>query len=650
MQLLLGRVKIRVSKFNISGGITGKILRVNLSDNKIKVEDNSYAERWIGGRAISSWILLNEVGPEVKWDDPENYLIFGAGALVGTILPAANRMNIETVNVFNNGKGSSSFGGHFSPEVKFAGFDQIVISGKSDKPVYLYIEDGKAEIREAKHLWNKSTYETEELLKTELKDNKIEVASIGPAGENLVHGSAIIIDCGRTAGGSGVGCVMGDKKIKAIVVRGHKEIKVAFPEEFVERAYEAFQKIMKRPTAKLFRKKTLGGLVYNDSEQFDELWEMMHTVRNSQDVHWSREKRTRMMGKNGVGKHFKKIQACYACPVGCQPFSKIEEGKYKGTKGLGYWINSVMWSGKMDVTDPEASLKYHIRANQLGLDGDNSSVVMSWAFEAYEKGLLTKADTDGLELTWGNTEAMMELQEKIAYRKGFGDFLADGVVEAARKLGKGSDRFAIHQKNQDTLDPYRLAKGWSLACATSPIAGRHMRGSLNLPIAFGPKGVKFNPYSYEDQPPMVFWELRSKEIEDIIGICVYVGTWSGVYALEPSDYVDLTNLALGTDLSEEEFMLLGQKSYNLEKAFNTLHVGFTRKDDLPHRRFFEDPIQSGPHKGEKLDMIKYNLMLDKFYELHGWDKETGLQTRETLEGLGLKDVAEKLAKAGRLIE
>jgi aldehyde:ferredoxin oxidoreductase len=559
-------------------------------------------------------------------------------------------MNIDSLNVFNNGKGSSNFGGHFSPQLKFAGFDQLVISGKAEKPIYLFIEDGKVEIRDANHLWGKNTFDTEKTLKNELNDNKIEIASIGPAGEHLVRGSSVIIDCARTAGGSGIGCIMGDKKLKSIVVRGHKAVKVAYPEKFLNRVYKAYQKIMKRPLAKLFRKKTLGGLVYNDSEQFDELWEMMHTVRNAQDVHWSREKRAKIMGKNGVGKFFKKIQACYVCPVGCQPYSEISEGKYKGAKGLGYWINSVMWSGKMDITDPDASLKYHLRANQLGLDGDNSSVVMSWAFEAYEKGLLTKDDTDGLELTWGNVDAMMELQEKIAYRKGFGDFLADGVVKAAEKLGKGSERFATHQKYQDTLDPYRLAKGWSLACATSPVAGRHMRGSVNVPAVFGPRGAKFNPFSYEDQPPIVFWELRSKEIEDIIGICVYVGTWSGVYALEPSDYVDLTNLALGIDLNEEEFMLLGQKSYNLEKAFNTLHVGFTRKDDLPHRRFFEDPIQSGPHKGEKLDINKYNSMLDKFYELHGWDKETGWQTRETLEILGLKDVAEKLAKVGRLIE
>ena len=639
-----------MNKFQIKGGITGKILRVDLSAEKVRKEDNIYAERWIAGRALSSWILLNEMDPTTKWSDPENYLIFGAGALVGTITPATCRTNIDTINVFNNGKGSSNVGGHFSPEMKFAGFDQIIIKGKAEKPVYLYISDGNAEIRDASHLWSKTTYETENNLKKELKDNKIEVACIGPAGENIVRGSAIIIDCGRTAGGSGVGCVMGDKKLKAIVIRGHNSVKVAHPEEFLQRAYKAFQKIITRPTAKLFRKKTLGGMVYNDSKQFDELWEMMHTVKNSQDVHWSREQRSRIMGKEGVGRFFKKIQACYACPVGCQPYSEINEGEYKGAKGLGYWINSVMWSGKMDVTNPEASLQYHLRANQLGLDGDNSSVVMSWAFEAYEKGLLTKKDTDGLELVWGNFNAMLDLQEKIARRTGFGNFLADGVVAASKKLGKGSEKFAINQKGQDTLDPYRVCKGWSLGCATSPVAGRHMRGSINVPIAFGPKDVDFNPYSYKDQPPIVFWELRAKEIEDIIGICVYTGTWSGVYALEPSDYVELTKLALGIEITEEEFMFLGQKAYNLEKAFNTIHVGFTRDDDLPHRRFFEDPILSGPHKGETLDMEKYNAMLDAFYELHGWDIKTGWQTRQTLKSLELEDVAEKLAAVGRLVD
>ena len=637
-------------EFNIKGGITGKILRVNLSTGKTYVEDNVYAKRWIGGRAIQSWILLNETNPDTKWSDPENLLMFGAGPFVGTIIPATCRTSIDTIHAFNNGKGSSNLGGHFSPQIKFAGFDHIIIKGKSDKPVYLYVSDGKGEIRDASHLWGKTTYETEESLKKELNDKKIEVASIGPAGENLVRGSAIIVDCARAAGGSGVGCIMGDKKLKALVVRGHGSVKVAYPEKFIEKAEQAFKKIMSQPTAKFFRRVTLAGMVYNDKEQFDALFEMMHTTRNAQDVHWTREQRSKMLGKEGIPKYQTKVQACSICPVGCQPVSEIKEGKYAGTKGLGWWINGCLWNAKMDLTDPDAGLYYYLRANQLGLDGDNSSVAMAWAFEAYEKGLLTKDDTDGLELTWGNSEAALVLQEKLAKREGFGDFLADGVLAAAKKLGKGSERFALHQKGQDTLDPYRLAKCWSLACATSPIAGRHMRGSLNVDQAFGPKGVKFNPFSYDAAPPMVFWELRTKEIEDMLGICVYVGTWSGVYALEPSDYVDLMNVTLGIEISEDELMLQGQRSYNLEKAFNTVHVGFKREDDLPHKRFFEDPILSGPQKGKTLDISKYNGMLDAFYDLQGWDRETSWQTRETLEKLGMSDVAEKLAAVGRLVE
>ncbi|MHA1220953.1 MAG: aldehyde ferredoxin oxidoreductase family protein, partial [Candidatus Heimdallarchaeota archaeon] len=545
-----------MTEYNIKGGITGKILRVDLGTGKTRVEDNSYAKRWLGGRTLQSWILLNETKPDTNWSDPENLLMFGAGPIVGTLIPASCRTAIDTINVYNNGKGSSNLGGHFSPQMKFAGFDHIFIKGKSEKPVYLYVSDGKGEIRDASHLWGKTTYETEEMLKKELNDKKIEVASIGPAGEKIVRGSSIIVDCARAAGGSGVGCTMGDKKLKSVVVRGHGSVKVAHPEKFMKQVDLAFKKIMSVPTAKYFRKVTLAGMVYNDQEQFDALFEMMHTRKNSQDVHWTREQRTKMLGKEGVKKHHTKIQACSICPVGCQPFSEITEGQYAGTKGLGYWINAVQWSAKMDITDPTSSLYYYLRANQLGLDGDNTSVVIAWAFEAYEKGLLTKEDTDGLELTWGNSDAAIALQEKIANRDGFGDFLADGVVAAAKKLGKGSDKFAIHQKGQDSLDPYRLAKGWSLACATSPIAGRHMRGSLNVDQAFGPKGVKFNPFSYKDAPPMVFWQLRTKEIEDMLGLCVYVGTWSGVYALEPSDYVNLINVTLGTNINEEELMLI----------------------------------------------------------------------------------------------
>jgi aldehyde:ferredoxin oxidoreductase len=446
---------------------------------------------------------------------------------------------------------------------------------------------------------------------------------------------------------------MGGKKLKAIAVRGHGSIRVAHPEKFIEAAERARKKILNNPIAKPFRERTLAGMMYTDAERDDPWWDLMHTAKNSQEVYWSRERRRRICSpKVGVYKYRKKIFACFSCPVGCMPFSEIDEGKYKGTKGSGFWVNSVYWPARMDVDDPAAALKYHINANRLGLDGDDSSVVLSWAFECYDRKLLTKEDTDGLELEWGNEEAMIKMQEKLAYREGIGDLLADGVVEASRKLGKGSDKFAIQQKGQDTADPYRVAKSWALGCCTSPVAGRHMRGSANTPLAYGPKGVKFNPYSYEDAPEIVYWQLRAKEIEDIIGICSYgAGTEDGIpHALMPSDFVELTGYALGIELSAEEFMLIGRRSYNLEKAFNTIHTNFDRKDDLPHRRFFEDPIKSGPRKGETLDKEKFNKMLDEFYELQGWDRETGLQTRKCLEELDMTDVAEKLEKAGKLIE
>jgi len=262
--------------------------------------------------------------------------------------------------------------------------------------------------------------------------------------------------------------------------------------------------------------------------------------------------------------------------------------------------------------------------------------------------LLTKEDTDGLELKWGNEDAMIRMVEKLAYRRGFGDFLADGVKEASRKLGKGSEQFAIHMKGQDSADPYRIAKGWGLGVSTSPVAGRHLRGAVISPEATGPKRINFSPTEYENQPQAVFWRVQVKELEDMMGLCHYVGLKGGVHALEPSDYVDLTNAAMGLNLTEEEFMLIGRRSYNLEKAFNTIHTSFDRKDDLPPRRFMEEPVKSGPYAGYKCDEEKWNEMLDKFYELHGWDKRTSWQIHKCLVELGMEDVAKKIENAGKL--
>ncbi|MBU2535648.1 MAG: hypothetical protein KKD83_05740 [Chloroflexi bacterium] len=632
----------------ISGGLAGKILRVDLGSKKITTEDTEkYAKRYIGGRAINNFILLNELAPQTKWSDPENMLIFGVGCLEGTLAPGACRVSIDTINVFNNGKGSANAGGYFGPELKYAGFDHVVITGKAESPVYLWIHDGEAEIRDASSIWGKTTFETEEILQRELGDDRVEIASIGPAGENLVKGSCIIIDCCKAAGGSGVGCVMGSKRLKAIAVRGHGAIKVAEPERFFNAVNTALQKVKDSPRSQIQRTGNVVGRLYPESPLWTSHCDM---IRNGQLGDWSIEKRTRLVGKDtGVPKYMKKMTAGFTCPVGCVPYLEIEEGDYKGTKGRGYWVNSCWWTLMSDIDDPAASLRYHIRANQLGLDGDDSSVVIAWAFECYQRGLLTKEDTDGLELEWGNAEAWLKIEEKLAYREGIGDFLADGVKEASRKLGKGSEEFALHMKGQDTMDPYRACKAWGFGVSTSPVAGRHLRGAGSKSGVIGPKeGLIYSAERYENVPELVFWESRAKEIEDITGICNYLGTFTGAFALEPSDYTELVNSAMGIDLTEEEFMLIGRRGINLEKAFNTIHTDFNRKDDYPPRRYMEEPIKSGPRAGYKCDNEEWDKMLDRFYELHDWDRKTGWQTRRCLVELGMEDVADQLQKAGRL--
>lgn len=630
----------------ISGGLAGKILRVDLSNNKVSTEDTErYARRFIGGRAINSFILLNEMKPQTKWSDPENMLIFGVGCLVGTLVPGACRVSVDTKSAFNNGKGSANFGGHFGPELKYAGFDNAVITGKAEAPVYLWIHDGSAELRDASSIWGKTTYETEEILQQELGDSRIEVASIGPAGENLVRGSCIIGDCAKAAGGSGVGCVMGSKKLKALAVRGHGQVRVAHPARFLDAVNAALKKIKDSPSSASWRRGIIQSFYYPESKG----WDFSVIVRNGQDEYWPMGKRVKLVGKEtGVPKYKKGVSACFSCPIGCMPFFEIADGKYKGVKGTGYWINSAWYSERLDVDDPASSIKFQLLANQLGLDGDMASVVLSWAFECYEKGLLTKEDTDGLELNWGNGDAMIKLEEKLAYRQGFGDFLADGVKEASWKLGRGSERFAIHMKGQDSADPYRIRKGWGLGLSTSPVAGRHLRGAVSTPDVSGPRGLAFSPTEYENQPQAVFWQAQVKEIEDMTGVCVYMGSFLGAHALELSDYAELTSSATGIDLTEEEFMLVGRRSYNLEKAFNTIHANFGREDDYPPRRYMEEPVKSGPYAGHKCDKEKWDEMLDTFYELQGWDKTTGLQTRKCLTELSMEDVADQLQKVGRL--
>lgn len=637
---------------DIKGCLAGKILRIDLSNKKIWTEETkSYAEKTLGGRGINSFIMINEIEPKVKWYDPENLLCFGVGSLVGTMTPGACRVDISTINVFSGGKGSANVGGFWGPELKYAGFDNLIIVGKSKKPVYLYINDDNIEIRDASSIWGKDIYEIENIFRKEIGDGNIKIASIGPAGENRVRGSAIIIDTAKAAGGSGVGCVMGDKKLKAIVVRGHGKIAVAEPEKFMKAVAKCYQKCKEEPNAGMMRKSALN--LYSNPEW--EGWNTNIVIKNGQDDQWEKEKRIRLMNPTtGVPNMQKGARACYSCPIGCMPFMEINKGKYKGDKGEGFWINTIMGHAcRFDISNPESVVESWLLTNRLGLDGDYVAAGLSWVFELYEKGIITKKDTDGLELGWGNSKTLIKMIKKLAYREGIGDLLADGMVEAAKKIGRNSEYYLIQVKGQPSIEPFRVPKGWALAVSTSPVAGRHLRGATMGSNRYGPKPRpgNFGVTDYQNQANGVVWQGKTKELEDNLGICNYVGTWSGANFLAITDFTELINTGMGLNLNEEELMghyaVIGR---NLEKAFNALHTNMSREDDLPPERFREEEVKSGPYKGFKIDENKYNEMLDEFYELWGWDKKTGMQTRTGLEKLGLKGIAEKLAKQDKLAD
>jgi len=627
------------------GALAGRILRVDLSEGTIGVDDSlDYAMRTLGGRGTSSLILLDEIEPGTKWNDPRNLLCFGVGSLVGTAAPGACRTDISSINVFSGGKGSANVGGFWGAELKYAGFDHLIVRGKSERPVYLFICDGRAEIRDAAWLWGKTTWETEELLRQRLGDERIEIAAIGPAGERCVRGSAIIVDTAKAAGGSGVGCVMGDKKLKAVVVRGTGQIRVADPAGFMA-AVDASMQQCSANRARVTLMRRWGPARYEDPDF--EAWDTCLVVRNGQDDHWPRDNRVRLMNATtGVPSMRRTSHACPSCPTGCMPFMVKPGGKFPEKRGEGFWTNSIWSMARFDISDPETAVAFWLLANELGLDTDYVTSGLAWLFECYEMGFIGREDTDGLELTWGNGRALLELMQKLAYREGVGDLLADGMVEAAQKIGHESEYLLSHVKGQPSMEPFRIPKGWGLGVVSSPVAGRHLRGSVAGPERFGPRDLDFDSVHCRNQARAVVWQAKTKELEDNLGICNYVGTWSGGHFLAPANFADFVRTGMGLEVSEDELMdhyaVVGR---SLERTFNVLHTDLGRDADLPPRRFRQEKVRTGPYRDHVADEDDYNTMLDELYELSGWDRETGDPTPAHLRSLDLEGVAQKLAAA-----
>ncbi len=621
-------------------GWVGKYLKINLSKGSIKINSSEdLIKRFIGGKGIGQWLLFNHLSPDVEPLHPENLLVFSTGSLTGTMAPASCRISIDTKNLLTGGVASSNVGGHFGPELKYAGFDFLIIQGASKDPVYLKIIDKEITIEEASHLWGKSTTETEEILRKDNNKPDLRVASIGLAGENLVRPACIIVDKGRAAGRGSCGAVMGSKKLKAIAVRGTGEVKVANPDIFMDEVSKAWIKINDNQSTKIRRSFGTRGFLQNANNSG------LLGVRNFQDDYWDQENIEKVRQER-LNKYVIRKLACFNCPMYCSNYYKIDEGKYSGLLCEGFQTN-MDWdfAAKIDITDPLALVKINALCSELGLDIDNSSAPIAWAFELFEKDIIGTNETEGLKLEWGNSEAVIELLNKIAKREGFGKILAEGSKRASEIIGKGSEKYVSHIKGQDSIEAIRSDKGWALGCVTAPRGGGHLNGAFQshrTPSAG-------DPHSYDSKAEKVFWFERFKAVVDMMGICYFTTVWSDKDLLELNDFAMLFNAATGSSITGDDLMLIGRRVHNIEKAFNTLHAGFTRKDDLPPNRFMNESISSGPHKGEKLDEKSWNNMLNKYYIIHGWDIETGWQKSKTLDNLKLFKVKERLSKNGRLI-
>jgi aldehyde:ferredoxin oxidoreductase len=625
-----------------SYGWVGKFLRIDLSKNKITIDSSkNLLKRFIGGRGVGQWLLFNHVSPDTQPLHPDNLLVFSCGVLTGTMAPASCRMSIDTKNVLTGGVLSSNVGGHFGPELKFAGFDFLTIQGSSDRPVYLDIKDEHAEIKDASHFWGCSTWETEDIVRKDQGDLSIRVASIGVAGENLAKPACVIVDRARAAGRGGCGAILGSKKIKAIAVKGTQPINVAKPEKFMNEVDKNWDKIDSNNSVEARRSLgTRAALPFSNELGF-------MGVKNFQDDYWDPQK-IRKVSQEQLNSNFEiRKLACFNCPIHCSHLYRIPHQLDSDLISEGFQLN-VDWDfgGKIDITDGEALLKINTLCNQLGLDLDNSSAPIAWAFELYERGIIGKHETDGLDLVWGDAEVVTMLLHKIAKREGLGKILAEGSLRASKIIGRGSEKYISHIKGQDSIEALRSDKGWLLGCITSARGGGHLDGAFQTHKTPGTG----EPDSYDSKAEKVFWFERFKAVVDMMGVCYFATVWSDRDLIGPDDFSSLFSTATGISMSGSNLMRIGQIVRNVEKGFNTLHAGFKRSDDYPPERFFKDPIVSGPNKDRILSKEGVDHMLDEYYGFHGWDKETGWQTTKCLDELKLIEVKEQLRSTKKLIE
>jgi aldehyde:ferredoxin oxidoreductase len=602
---------------------TGKLLRVDLSTATMTDEtvDPAAMRKFIGGTGLGADILYREVPPGVEWDHPENRLILGSGPLGGTRIMGSGTISIVTKGPMTNGATSTQANGFLGAFLRFNGYDGIVVQGASDRLVYLCLNDGKAELRDASHLRGMDTWQTQDAIAAELgrKEGDVSVFGIGPAGEHRVRFAAVAGDKGHVAGHNGVGAVWGAKYLKAIAaVRTRDRRPVHDAAALAATAREIVERIKTEPASKpmydwgtsmLFSPAEAGGYL---------------PVKNyTTNVFAEHEA---FMGVNYRQRFQIEADPCWACQMHHLNMITITGGPYAGFVGeepeYEQWA---AWGSVIGNTDPAGAVVLANETDRLGLENNEAGWLIGWVIECFERGLLTEAQTDGLRMTWGNVEAVRAMLRKIAHRDGFGDVLAEGVMRASRAVGGAAAEAAVYTQKGNTPRGHDHRGRWFELFDTSVSnTGTIEAGPPVLPQELGLK--QGDAYNGRDVSTFVAKTKGRMMFEDCLGVCRFCSR------TELKLVAQAVNAATGWDMDVDEAMHAGRRIVNLLRAFNIRH-GITPEVELPSARYGSVPVD-GPAKGKAIGP-EWDAMLDNYYQLMGWDRATGTPLPETLERYGL---------------
>ena len=610
-------------------GYAGKVLRVNLTKATVSVEDlpEKTAVDYMGGAGFGLKYLFDEVDPTVDPLSPDNKLIFSVGPLTGTEAPCASRVKLTAKSPLTGAVGLSSSGGYFPAELKYSGFDVVIIEGKSEKPVFLWIKNGEASLKDAAAYWGTGTSDCTQLIKDKLNDQNVRIAGIGQAGENLSPLAAVINER-HAAGRKGLGAVMGSKNLKAVAVRGtDTKVEIADPRAFKEARKKMHEAMKNSPVLYPKFSKFGTSFILNPLSAMGVL-----PIKN-----FSETGEHDFLGKFGPdAAESRRItnEYCHRCPVGCSQIRLAKEAPYTGMMSMPEFETHFSFGSMTMVDNVDAIIAADKMCDEYGLDTMSTGVAIAFAMELTEKGLITKDDTDGVDLSFGNAEGMIEFVRRIAMRQGFGDVLAEGVKKAAGKIGKDAEKYAMHVKGLE-LPGYdvRGLKSHGLNYATAYTGADHNKGFSYQEVFGNPFPYPVDRLAAEGKGKLTKYNQDVRTVTtDCAPMCAFLLS-QAVSKTPLENTAGLVTAATGIKFTPDDVYAVGERCVNTARLFN-IRAGFTRADDDLPGRLKTEPIKGGGSKGAVISQEELDMMLDEYYEARGWTKE-GVPTDEKLKELGI---------------